>query len=165
MDRVRECIERGECRPRHQATKDHKNWCGGKEGRLRHVYALLTPEQCAAIPALARLPGSYWFGFHGRRTLGDGLGYVQYVRACIQCGRVDVGEYAKAYCHCGAPLVKKSSLPHWRRFGASWCERCGYEPHARHERQGNRWVEVRTPCRCEREAHAEAALATSMGRR
>ena len=33
MDKQRQCIENGECRPRHRSRKDRARLCGGREGR------------------------------------------------------------------------------------------------------------------------------------
>jgi hypothetical protein len=99
-------------------------------------------EQCAAIPVLKNLSQSMWLTGY-RNPHRRGYGVVVFVRACLQCGRLDG---RRTYCHCGAPLGQNG----W--FGNQSCDRCGYEPYGHYERIAGRLTRVNRPCRCEADA-------------
>lgn len=137
-DAVRTCIAQGECRPRHHASKNTRDWCGGKEGRLLHVYVWLDD---AALKRLPRIVAPY-----GRGHYGDGLGYTYEIRACLQCGRIGwPGRRSRTRCHCGILLVRDRPT----RYASKWCEACGYRPYQAQRYVGGVWVPPRQPCRCE----------------
>lgn len=108
----RACVARGECRPKHRASKDTARWCKGKRG-VEHQYEWRAYDS---------LPNH----FHGHRTPTPEVEWQ--MRVCATCGRQ---EWQTRYIHkaCGG-LVHRRSVKtdngHYVRL-QHVCEGCGWE--------------------------------------
>lgn len=104
MDKERECVELGECRPRHQSSKSTRVWCGGKEG-LAHEWTWVDSRQL-------------WNAFMFNRNRPDHRMIIQERKVCDRCGKQPWETRLRCRSHgvIGAPdfcdhLPKRS----WRR--------------------------------------------------
>lgn len=75
MNKDRECVALGECRPPHHATKDRTRWCGGKVG-LEHVWTWVDERRVPNAFHLHRWPGR-----------PDHRMVVRERRICDRCGK------------------------------------------------------------------------------
>lgn len=84
MDKYRECVSIGECRPPHKASKNTRDWCKGRIG-IPHMY-MYEPDHRFMYRHQAR-PNWRWF-------------FESLV--CFGCGRIDT-MWARITCRdCGA---------------------------------------------------------------
>jgi hypothetical protein len=137
VDKHRECVAEGHCRPPHKSRKDRAKWCRGKVG---------VPHQWQWVNE-ASLPNA-----HQRKPLrGERLGYEGEVRVCSECGKRAFD--FRRRCHCGVLMVPNDSRS-W--YSSRHCPSCGYMKDWRESfgrRVEKKWVEVRgahkPPCACE----------------
>lgn len=138
MDKHRECIEQGHCRPRHQSKKDCASWCKGRVG-VEHDW-----EWRPVIDAAdgARF-GTFLDGRVRFRNEGDEHGWAVERQHCLCCGRRGA---TRKRCHCGELLTPLKTGSRWRydRF-ESHCAACGYTCS---------WPQIYV--RCERESWIDA---------
>ena len=77
-DANRECVARGECRPRARASKNRKRWCAGKPGR-EHRWAWVTRR---SLPNAGGWEGAIYERRGGASSVREQL-------VCLACGRQD----------------------------------------------------------------------------
>lgn len=77
MDKERECIANGECRPRHQSRKSTKIWCKGREG-VEHDWTWVDEYE---------VPGSFWFSWFSRTGHVDNRMVIRERKVCRTCGQ------------------------------------------------------------------------------
>lgn len=148
MDKDRECVADGHCRPPHRSRKDRARWCRGKVG-VEHQWQWVDAED---LPNATN---------NGKRKpfYGERLGYRRERRVCITCSKQHVD--TRRVCHCGTVFVI-SETGRYRAYSAGHCPSCDY---MRDWHEG-KWVYVTTnrgkkrtgsqispphkpPCRCE----------------
>lgn len=119
LDKQRECVALGECRPRHSSKKDTRRWCRGREGIEHHW------EWRARQLSSLRQPGE--------------MGYQVEEEYCRACERPR-DRYAfytlkdRRRCHCGE-LMRRLEVSYQHPSGpdvscrnAARCDACAYEP-------------------------------------
>lgn len=147
----RECVNLGECRPRHASHKQTGRWCKGRVGILHAWEATKTPT-------------------HPRNLQPNELGFFSLSYACSTCGRKK-WVWGERECHCGAKMVAYGPGK-WSR--AQRCDACGYEPshdipiHKVRFPDGTLGWEkthARVECRCEKELRREQFTAKYVAQR
>jgi hypothetical protein len=109
VDKNRECIANGECRPRHRSRKNRSKWCGGHEGR-EHRY--VWTDDC-------ELPNAHGAAWNRDRWRGEEGGYCNQTELCTVCKKQ---RGWRTVCHCG--FIGKGCL-----WGLNQCPQCGYAPY------------------------------------
>lgn len=104
MDRQRECIALGECRPRHQSKKNTTRWCKGRVG-VPHVWLF---EESPPTRHGAPLPRTRW----------------RYESVCcFGCGKPERGRRVTCR-HCGAHKREVYKYADKHRYEEAWACDC-----------------------------------------
>lgn len=118
MDKERECIALGECRPRHASRKDTRRWCRGRVG-VEHQWQLRGGK------------------LHSVDQKTGELGFTNEREQCAACGREKFRYPLPRRCHCGVvmtePEPSAAQVEKWGRARAMRgrrpiCTACHYEP-------------------------------------
>lgn len=116
MDRTRECIADGHCRPRHRSAKNMRRWCRGRVG-VEHSWAWVPLKEFRKYRR-----GDYETHSDGstRRYFKGGFWRRVEMQECSACQRI--GEARRSFCHCGELMVEDER----GRFNAILrCPGCG----------------------------------------
>jgi hypothetical protein len=149
----RECVQEGECRPRHASKKSTAKWCKGKVGREHQWEWIATSKLPNATRSREMTPER--LAAHLKEY---GLGCCDEVQWCTACQKQS---YERRYvCHCGEVMVAKPGESSWWRQHV--CPECGYDNSGRNRSGYWQWADrghtkkvwidttpPRVPCQCE----------------
>lgn len=145
MDKHRECVSEGHCRPRHQSRKNRSRWCKGRVG-VEHDWQWVDEGD---------IPNTSFNRSRGK--WGERLGYRRERRVCQSCGRQSYD--TRCRCHCGVLFESDGKRVSW--LSATFCPACDYMKDWREGRwRGRDCIQqpYKPPCKC------ESAAASKRGR-
>jgi hypothetical protein len=121
-----DCVEVGECRPRHQGSKNTRHWCKGRVG-IPHTWEWRRERS----------------DVEREQRMGLTYNRITEVPVCFGCDKVD--RRYRHYCgQCGEPWPElqntRTRYGTMRRVGWKPCVRCGAPWLVRHREGGGAYV-------------------------
>lgn len=101
---LEECIDNGECRPKHRSSKPTSDWCKGREG-LVHVWEYRPVPWKGRTATYYHASGQSWPAHEPQ--------VVTYEQRCVECGKLNWQGRAKRRCaDCWVPVHRAGWTNH-----------------------------------------------------